>query len=133
MLVVGRRLRCQRVQVARPALDRTTRIDLALQNRAGVLDDVVDAGDVGLEITDDRLSGVDQPLQGGPQPADGLCRLVEQLADLLLRQRGKPPVRGVERRPDLTGHRALGDGRTLWEGLARVPARYEVQILLADS
>ena len=38
---------------------------------------------------------VDQPLQGGTQPADGLCCLVEQLADLVLGQHGKPAVRRI--------------------------------------
>ena len=113
VLVVCRGLRGQRVQVARPALDCITRVDLAVQDRSGVLDDVVDVGDVGLEVTDDRLGRVDQPLQGGTQPADGLCRFVDQLADPVLGQRGKPSVSGVQRRPDLTGHRALGDGLSL--------------------
>ena len=60
--------------------------------------------DLVLEIADDRLGGVDEPLQGGPQPADGLCRLIEQRRDLLLGQHRKPTVGGVQRRPDLAGH-----------------------------
>ena len=105
---------------------------MAVQDRSRVLDDVVDLRDVGLEIADDRLRRVNQPLQGRTQPAHGSCRLVEQRADLVLGQRGKPPVSGIQRRPDLTGHRALGDGLSGREELARIPARHQVQKLLTD-
>ena len=52
-------LRGQRVQVARPALDRAARVDLTIQHRSGVLEDVVDVGLVGLA---ERGAGVDGAL-----------------------------------------------------------------------
>jgi len=60
----------QDVQVVRPTFDRILRDGLAVQYRRRVLDDVVDLIDVGLEIADDRLGGVDQSLQRRAQPAD---------------------------------------------------------------
>ena len=132
MLVVLRSLRGKDIQVMRPAFDRFARVDLAVQDRCGVFNDVVDIGDVGLEVTGDRLSRVDQPLQRGAQPADRLGCLVEQLADLLLGQYGQAAVSGVQRRPNFSGHGGLGDGLSRREILARVAFRHQVQILLAD-
>ncbi|CNH57288.1 Uncharacterised protein [Mycobacterium tuberculosis] len=131
VLIPGRGLCGQIVQFARPALDLITRVDLAVQNRPGVLDDVVDVANVGFEVTDDRLSGIDQPLQRGSQPTHRLRGLVEQQADLLRGQCGQPAIGIVQRRPDLTGNGALGDGLSGGEVFTRSTGGHQVDVLLA--
>jgi len=133
VLVFVRGLGAQLIQVAGPALDGITRLDLAVQHRARVLDDVVDVGDVRFEITDDRLRGVHQPLQGGTQAAHRLRCFVEQLGNLVLGQHGQAAVGRIQSRPDLGGHCALRDRLTLRQELARIPGRFQVQVLLTDG
>ena len=70
-LVLGRRLRREDVQIARPLLNRVAGVDLALDDRRRVLDDVVDLRQVLLETLREVRRAVDQPLQARAQSAYG--------------------------------------------------------------